>query len=118
MNTDKKTRRSLIRVHPWPIRFCRQVSSSPFHEIRRSEPEPGNPQEVEGVLNPAAAGGPEGKLYLFPRLADGSSFTTAERDREAQRYQGIQTAKGMSWREPGRNLRGGFPKFRPYGNIE
>ena len=32
-------------------------------------------------------------------------------------YQGIQTAKGMSWREPG-DLRGGFPKFRPYGNIE
>ena len=32
------------------------------------EPEPGNPQEVEGVLNPAAARGPDGKLYLFPRL--------------------------------------------------
>jgi hypothetical protein len=32
------------------------------------EPEPGNPQEVEGVLNPAAVRGPDGKLYLFPRL--------------------------------------------------
>jgi hypothetical protein len=32
------------------------------------EPEPGNPQEVEGVLNPAAARGPDGQLYLFPRL--------------------------------------------------
>ena len=32
------------------------------------EPEAGNPQEVEGVLNPAAARGPDGKLYLFPRL--------------------------------------------------
>src|ERR1017187_9303391 len=32
------------------------------------EPEPGNPQEVEGVLNPAAARGPDGNLYLFPRL--------------------------------------------------
>jgi hypothetical protein len=32
------------------------------------EPEPGNPQEVEGVLNPAAARGPDGHLYLFPRL--------------------------------------------------
>ena len=32
------------------------------------EPEPGNPQEVEGVLNPAAARGPDGELYLFPRL--------------------------------------------------
>ena len=32
------------------------------------EPEPGNPQEVEGVLNPAAARGPDGQLYIFPRL--------------------------------------------------
>ena len=32
------------------------------------EPEPGNAQEVEGVLNPAAVRGPDGKLYLFPRL--------------------------------------------------
>ena len=32
------------------------------------EPEPGNPLEVEGVTNPAAARGPDGHLYLFPRL--------------------------------------------------
>jgi len=32
------------------------------------EPEPGNPYEVEGVLNPAAARGLDGQLYLFPRL--------------------------------------------------
>ncbi|MEX2117329.1 MAG: glycosidase [Bacteroidota bacterium] len=32
------------------------------------EPEPGNPMEVEGVLNPAAVRGPDGELYLFPRL--------------------------------------------------
>ncbi len=32
------------------------------------EPEPGNPQEIEGVLNPAAARGLDGQLYLFPRL--------------------------------------------------
>jgi len=32
------------------------------------EREPGNSQEVEGVLNPAAARGPDGHLYLFPRL--------------------------------------------------
>jgi len=25
-------------------------------------------QEIEGVLNPAAARGPDGELYLFPRL--------------------------------------------------
>ena len=32
------------------------------------EPEPGNPMEVEGVLNPAAVRGPDGNLYLFPRM--------------------------------------------------
>jgi len=31
------------------------------------EPEPGNPHEVEGVLNRGAARGPDGQLYLFPR---------------------------------------------------
>jgi hypothetical protein len=32
------------------------------------EPEQGNTQGVEGVLNPAAVRGPDGKLYLFPWL--------------------------------------------------
>lgn len=31
------------------------------------EPEPGDPAEAEGVLNPAAVRGPDGALYLFPR---------------------------------------------------
>jgi predicted GH43/DUF377 family glycosyl hydrolase len=34
------------------------------------EPEPGNPLEAGGVLNPAAIRGPDGGLYLFPRLVD------------------------------------------------
>ncbi len=38
-------------------------------------PEPGNPQEVEGVLNPAAARGPDGRLYLFPRLVARGNFS-------------------------------------------
>jgi hypothetical protein len=29
------------------------------------EPEPGNLREIEGVLNPAAARGPDGALYLY-----------------------------------------------------
>jgi len=29
------------------------------------EPEPDNPQEIEGVLNPAAVRGPDGALYSF-----------------------------------------------------
>ncbi|BBO33419.1 glycosidase [Lacipirellula parvula] len=32
------------------------------------EPEAGNAQEAEGVLNPAAVRGLDGQLYLFPRL--------------------------------------------------
>jgi len=32
------------------------------------EPDPGNPHEVEGVLNPAVARGRDGQLYLLPRL--------------------------------------------------
>jgi beta-1,2-mannobiose phosphorylase / 1,2-beta-oligomannan phosphorylase len=39
------------------------------------EPEPGNPLEVEGVLNPAAARGPDGALYLFPRLVGPHNYS-------------------------------------------
>jgi predicted GH43/DUF377 family glycosyl hydrolase len=48
-------------------------------ELRRlalvMEPEPGNPQEVEGVLNPAAVRGPDGELYLFPRLVARGNYS-------------------------------------------
>src|SRR5450759_5573722 len=39
------------------------------------EPEPGNPLEAEGVLNPAAARGPDGALYLFPRLVARGNYS-------------------------------------------
>ena len=39
------------------------------------EPQPGNPQEVEGVLNPAAIRGPDGELYLFPRLTGKGNYS-------------------------------------------
>src|SRR5665811_869656 len=39
------------------------------------EPESGNPMEVEGVLNPAAIRGPDGKLYLFPRLVAKDNYS-------------------------------------------
>lgn len=39
------------------------------------EPEPGNPLEVEGVLNPAAVHGPDGNLYLFPRLVAQGNYS-------------------------------------------
>ncbi len=39
------------------------------------EPEAGNPDEIEGVLNPAAARGPDGNLYLFPRLVAKGNYS-------------------------------------------
>ena len=39
------------------------------------EPEPGNLHEVEGVLNPAAARGLDGQLYLFPRLVAKGNYS-------------------------------------------
>ena len=39
------------------------------------EPQPGNPHEIEGVLNPAAARGPDGNLYLFPRLVARGNYS-------------------------------------------
>ncbi len=39
------------------------------------EPEPGNPQEIGGVLNPAAVRGPDGDLYLFPRLVARGNYS-------------------------------------------
>ena len=39
------------------------------------EPEPGNPMEVDGVLNPASARGPDGQLYLFPRLVARGNYS-------------------------------------------
>ena len=39
------------------------------------EPEPGNPLEVEGVLNPAGVRGPDGQYYLFPRLVAKGNYS-------------------------------------------
>jgi hypothetical protein len=39
------------------------------------EPEPDNLQEIEGVLNPAAARGPDGELYLLPRLVAQGNYS-------------------------------------------
>ena len=38
-------------------------------------PDPGNPMEAEGVLNPASARGPDGQLYLFPRLVARGNYS-------------------------------------------
>ena len=39
------------------------------------EPREGDPNEVEGVLNPAAMRGKDGQLYLFPRLVARGNFS-------------------------------------------
>ncbi|MCE9562400.1 MAG: glycosidase [Planctomycetes bacterium] len=53
----------------------------PSHPLRLQrlglvmEPEPGNPLEAEGVLNPATARGRDGHLYLFPRLVSRGNYS-------------------------------------------
>jgi len=39
------------------------------------EPEPGNPNEEEGVLNPAVVRGHDGELYIFPRLVAKGNYS-------------------------------------------
>ena len=39
------------------------------------EPDPDNPFEVGGVLNPGVARGPDGCLYLFPRMVGPKNFS-------------------------------------------
>lgn len=39
------------------------------------EPESGNPLEAEGVLNPGVIRGPDGKLYLFPRMVAKGNYS-------------------------------------------
>jgi predicted GH43/DUF377 family glycosyl hydrolase len=39
------------------------------------EPEPGNPLEAEGVLNPAGVRGPDGHFYLFPRMVARGNYS-------------------------------------------
>src|ERR1700676_5789075 len=38
-------------------------------------PQPADPPEAEGVLNTAAARGPDGHLYLFPRLVARGNYS-------------------------------------------
>jgi beta-1,2-mannobiose phosphorylase / 1,2-beta-oligomannan phosphorylase len=39
------------------------------------EPDPGNLREAEGVLNPAVTRGPDGQLYLLPRLVAPGNYS-------------------------------------------
>jgi len=51
---------------------------NPFHMERLDfiiEPDVDNPHEAEGILNPAAARGPDGQLYLFPRMVAKGNYS-------------------------------------------
>lgn len=52
---------------------------APLFDVERlgviMEPQPDNPLEVEGVLNPAGAVGPDGAYYLFPRLVGEGNYS-------------------------------------------
>ncbi|MDM4763528.1 glycosidase [Galbitalea sp. SE-J8] len=64
--------------------FTERSTAIPYALERVGEvmaPEPGNPLEAEGVLNPAAAWSPEGDLILFPRLVSAGNFSRVGRAR-------------------------------------
>jgi beta-1,2-mannobiose phosphorylase / 1,2-beta-oligomannan phosphorylase len=52
-------------VLPWRVRRLGVVM----------EPNPADPREAGGVLNPATARGPDGQLYLLPRLASVQNYS-------------------------------------------
>lgn len=64
--------------HPGP------VTTVPY-TLRRlgtiMSPLPGEPLEVEGVLNPGTAWGPDGELYLYPRLVSAGNVSRVGRAR-------------------------------------
>jgi predicted GH43/DUF377 family glycosyl hydrolase len=72
-----KTRLSESEQAMKPITEQDSVSAS--FQLQRlglvMEPEPGNPTEAEGVLNPASARGRDGQLYLFPRLVARGNYS-------------------------------------------
>lgn len=58
---------------------CEAGADTPPVTVRRlgviMEPRPSDPAEAWGVLNPAAARGPDGHLYLFPRLVAEGNYS-------------------------------------------
>src|SRR5436309_5561334 len=55
------------------------IAPSPLFATTRlgvvMEPEPHNPSESGGVLNPAGVTGPDGEFYLFPRLVAAHNYS-------------------------------------------
>jgi predicted GH43/DUF377 family glycosyl hydrolase len=60
------------------------ASTAPFQLERLGlimEADPAIPEEREGVLNPAAVRGPDGALYLFPRIVGPGNYSRVGRTR-------------------------------------
>jgi predicted GH43/DUF377 family glycosyl hydrolase len=55
----------MMNVSPWPLHRLGIVM----------EPDPADRREAEGVLNPAVARGPDGQLYLLPRLVAPGNYS-------------------------------------------
>jgi predicted GH43/DUF377 family glycosyl hydrolase len=76
--------------------YCASVREPPYVLERLGtvmEPDPNDAQEAWGVLNPAAARGRDGELYLFPRLVAEGNFSRIGRARvlfEGDRPTGVE----------------------------
>jgi beta-1,2-mannobiose phosphorylase / 1,2-beta-oligomannan phosphorylase len=55
----------LMTGSPWPLQRLGIVMA----------PDPADPREAQGVLNPAVARGPDGQLYLLPRLVAPGNYS-------------------------------------------
>jgi predicted GH43/DUF377 family glycosyl hydrolase len=55
----------MMSVSPWPLQRLGIVMA----------PDPTDPPEAEGVLNPAVAREPDGQLYLLPRLVAPGNYS-------------------------------------------
>lgn len=63
---------------PMPVTSPKMTETAPFklHRIcTLMKPEAGNPLEVEGVLNPTITRGPDGGLYIFPRMVAKNNYS-------------------------------------------
>lgn len=90
--TETTQRRSLRRSAALVVRRSQllyrvapdQLDTPPYTLERTGvlmTPEPGNPLEVEGVLNPASARGADGHIYLFPRMVAEGNLSRVGRAR-------------------------------------
>src|ERR671935_851266 len=56
---------AMMSISPWPLQRLGIVMA----------PDPADPREAGGVLNPAVARGPDGQLYLLPRLVAPGNYS-------------------------------------------